>query len=90
MSWRLNIAPAMPNSENADWTILPGASPEDVDAVADACQWHGLRVFAPAADDWRLLRLMQRLEVERGVPPDAYNVFIRDDREVQRGGWVEL
>ena len=90
MSWRLNIAPAMPNPEVADWTIPPDATPEQVDAVADACFWHGLRVFAPAADDWRLRRLMQRLEVERGVVPDAYDVYIRQGGMTERGGWVRL
>jgi hypothetical protein len=90
MSWRLNIAPAMPNPEAADWTVPPDATPEQVDAVADACIWHGLRVFAPAADDWRLRRLMDRLAIGRGVSPSDYDVFVRDERDGRRGGWVQL
>jgi hypothetical protein len=90
MSWRLNIAPAMPNPEAADWTIPPDATPEQVDEVADACHWHGLRVFAPTADGWRLRRLTQRLQTQRGVSPDAYDVYIREGGAAERGGWTVL
>jgi hypothetical protein len=90
MSYRLNIAPAMPNSEVADWTISLDATPEQVDAVADECFWFGLRVFAPTADDWRLRRLMHRLEACRGVSPDDYDVYILEGGTPERGGWAQL
>jgi hypothetical protein len=90
MSWRLNIAPAMPNPEVADWTIPTDATSEQVDAIADECVWHGLRVFAPTANDWRLLRLMQRLEKTRGVPPDEYNIYVLEGGTLETGGWVRL
>ena len=62
MSWRLNIAPAMPNPEVAEWTISEDATPEQVDAIADACHFAGLKVFAATANDWRLRRLINRLD----------------------------
>jgi hypothetical protein len=90
MSWRLNIVPAMPNPEVAAWTIPQDATPEQVDAVADSCFWHGLRVFAPTAGDWRLRRLMQRLETAGGVVPDAYDVYVLEGGKAESGGWARL
>ena len=90
MSWRLNIAPAMPNPEAADWTIPLDATPEQVDAIADECHLTPLRVFAPTACDWRLRRLMERLEAEHWMPPDDYSVFILEGGAAERCGWVQL
>lgn len=90
MSWRVNIAPAMPNPEVADWTIPPDATPEQVDAVADGCTMIPLRVFAPSREDWRLKRLMQRLEAVHSMSLDDYNVYVLEGEEPASNRWTRL
>lgn len=90
MSWRVNLVPAMPNPEVADWTIPPDATPEQVDEVADACHLVPLRVFAPSRDDWRLRRLMERLEAEYSFTLDIYSVYVSETEGVISNRWVQL
>ena len=90
MSWRVNIAPAMPNPEVADWTIPPDATPEQVDAVADACHLVPLRVFAPSREDWRLRRLMERLEAEHSMGPADYDVYVSECAGAVSDRWIRL
>jgi hypothetical protein len=90
MSWRVNIAPAMPNPEVADWTIPPEATPAQVDAVADACHLVPLRIFAPSRDDWRLRRLMERLAADHSMEPGDYDVYVLDNGGDAPGRGIRL
>jgi hypothetical protein len=90
MSFRVNIVPAMPNPETADLTIPADVTPGQVEAVADACRMTPLRIFAPSREDWRLWRLMERLESEYGWTLEHYEVYLSEEPGVASDRWTQL
>jgi hypothetical protein len=89
MSFRDDIAPAMPNPELADVTVGLDATPAEVDAAADASRMGYLRVFARDRNDWRLRRFVERL-ASHGFAPGDFSVYVWETADDASGRWTML